>query len=516
MSTAAQRQHARGPAVIGLDIGTGSSKAVLVDGAGAVLAAAAEPHPSVVPRDGWMEQDPDEWVASSLRALREVRDRCPEVHVEAIGLSGQMNGPVLLDALRAPLGNCLIWADERGLAECAEVTEAAPDPGLVPLTGKPAVPAYTAPKLLWLRRRDRRFRRARTMLLPKDYVRLRLGGAAVTDPTDASNTLLFDVRRREWCRPLLAALDLPEDLVPDVVGSADVTGGLTPEAAEATGLPRGLPLVAGGGDSVTAVLGAGVEQGDALVSLGSAGNVSATFDVPLIDPRCRVHTGCHSDEGRWIATAVQPTVGLALRWVASTLGESDQLTPLVREAAAAEAATVGLIFLPHLGGTRNPRYEPPGGGAFVGLSLSTTPSQLVRAVMEGVAFAQREAIDALQELGLTVHRLLIVGGGARGGLWPQILADVTGVPAVASQPGIDSSALGAAGLAAVAAGHSSSPAFPRAPGPTAPIQLEPTADGSAYDDGYALYQELCGAVATSRTRRATPWPAADGHPPRAA
>lgn len=302
---------------------------------------------------------------------------------------------------------------------------------------------------------SRRFGAARRVLLPKDYLRWRLTGTQATDPSDASNTLLFDVTRRCWSDQLTEALGLPAAILPDVAEPAEYTGRVTPPAAAATGLAAGVPVMGGAGDSITAAIAnALVPGGPVLTVLGSAGNVSAVFAEPLIDPAGRIHTGCHATPGTWIATGVQQAAGLALQWLRGLLAPGDDaaqasyagLAGLAALAAAAEPGSDGLTFLPYLAGTRSPEYDPDARGAFAGLSLGHTTAHLVRAVMEGVAFAQRESAEVLAALGVPVRSVVTAGGGARSAVWRGIQAGVLGVPvSYYPAPGGDSSDTGPAG-----------------------------------------------------------------------
>ena len=282
------------------------------------MASAA--HPSLLTGDGQVEQDPADWWESAAGCLREVTRQAGPAPL-AVGLSGQMDGPVLLGGDGQVLGTCHIWADSRATAECGQITGLIGAGQLIAVAGKPAVPAYTAPKLLWIKAHEsRRFAAARRVLLPKDYLRWRLTGTQATDPSDASNTLLFDVTRRRWSAQLTGALGLPASILPDVAEPAEVTGRVTARAAAATGLAAGVPVVGGAGDSITAAIAnALVPGGPVLTVLGSAGNVSAVFAEPLIDPAGRIHTGCHAMPGTWIATGVQQAAGLALQWLRGLL-----------------------------------------------------------------------------------------------------------------------------------------------------------------------------------------------------
>lgn len=441
---------------LGIDVGTAGSKAVLLASDGHILGAADGSHPSIVAGNGRMEQDPLAWWDSVVLAVRSLLSAAPDVRVTCIGVSGQMDGPVLLDAAGEPIGTCHIWADTRATAECEEISALIGNERLIGLVGKPAVPAYTAPKLLWIRKHEPdRLRRVAKVVLPKDYIRSRLTGELATDPSDASNTMLFDIRMRGWSEEITSALGLSVRMLPDLLPSASWAGSLRRDAAGQLGLSENTPVVVGAGDSITAAIASGlVPSGPVLTVIGSAGNVSAVVDSPAIDPEGRVHTGCFATPESWIVTGVQQAAGLALQWLRtclhSAMGAEEGYEDLVGKAQSVPAGAEGLIFLPHLMGERSPIYTPGSRGAFVGLSVNHTAAHLVRAVMEGVAYAQRGSIDALRELGLPVERLLAAGGGAQSRLWRSIQASVNRLPVSYRKPGdvvVDSSSLGAAMLA---------------------------------------------------------------------
>jgi xylulokinase len=498
-------------AVIGLDVGTSGSRAVAVGADGTVLAVSDAAHPSQLTGPGRIEQDPADWWASVVTCLREIT-RVTGPVPQAVGLSGQMDGPVLIGAAGRVLGRCHIWADSRATAEAQQITARAGAEQLIAVTGKPAVPAYTAPKLLWIKVHEPdRFAAVERILLPKDYLRWRLTGVVATDPSDASNTLLFDVTRRRWSAELAAELGIPADLLPAVAESADVTGGVTAAAAATTGLAAGVPVVAGAGDSITAAVASGlVPGGPVLTVLGSSGNVSAVFGRPLIDRAGRVHTGCHATPATWIGTGVQQVAGLALQWVRDLLpgGRGTSYDELTALAARAGPGSGGLTFLPYLAGTRSPEYNPAARGAFAGLSIGHTAGHLVRAVMEGVVFTQRDSVLVFAELGIPVPALVTVGGGARSAVWRAIQAGVHGVPVANHAPAhhleggeaADGSALGAAIIAGTAAGMFGSLAdgadqVRAAAGAEAVSQTPDPADVSAYQNAYARYRRVARQLA---------------------
>lgn len=502
---------------IGIDVGTGGSKAVLLAPDGRTLATAAVAHQSIVTQDGWAEQDPLAWWDGVVRCLRSLKSDQPEAHVACVGMSGQMDGPVLLDPGGDPLGTCHIWADSRATSECEEISSLLGNDRIIALTGKPPAPAYTAPKLLWIRKHEPdRYRLTNKVILPKDYVRMKLTGSIATDPSDASNTLLFDITSRTWSEEISATLGFPPQLLPEVIPSISYAGGIHRGAARRLGLEADTPVVTGAGDSIAAATASGlVPGGAALTVIGSAGNVSVALGSPVVDPKGRVHTGCYATDESWIATGVQQAAGLALQWLRDCLRSASgldlQFSDLVQKAGGVAAGSGGLIFLPHLTGERSPRYRPHSRGVLFGLSMEHSPAHLARAVMEGVVYAQRESIDALNELGVPVGSLQAAGGGARSRLWRSIQASVNRLPVAyvtAREESVDSSALGAAMMAGVHVGF-----YPTleegarlfAAGEEE-VEQPNESDAALYEEGFRLYRELSRSLspafeALSRLRR---------------
>jgi xylulokinase len=491
--------------VIGLDVGTAGSRAVAVGTGGQILAEASAAHPTQFTGPGRLEQDPADWYASAGKCLRAITAHTGPAPL-AVGLSGQMNGPILLTGDGRVLGPCHIWADSRATAECRLITARVGAERLIELAGKPAVPAYTAAKLLWIREHEgNRFAATRKVLLPKVYLRWRLTGVQATDPSDASNTLLFDVRRRRWSAELSEAMGLPLSVLPDTAESGAVAGRVTGTASAVTGLAAGTPVVTGAGDSITAAVASGLTPGGAVLTvLGSAGNVSVVSGEPLLDPAGRVHTGCHATGDTWIVTGVQQAAGLALEWlrsVATTPGQPDggydELTGPAREVAP---GSDGVTFLPYLAGQRSPVYDPDARGAFAGLSLGHTLGHLTRAVLEGVAFAQRESVAVLTELGVPVHAIVTAGGGSRSALWRSIQAGVHQVPVVyypVEGQVRDSSAVGAAIIAGTAAGMFATLAAGAGQlRPVRPERTEPDpAEAAAYQAAFARFRDVAAQLA---------------------
>jgi xylulokinase len=391
--------------LVGVDVGTTGVKALAISEDGAVVARAEEDYPLSTPRPGWAEQDPDDWVRAAQRALS-------RLHVRSIGpggLSGQMHGLVVLDSERRVLRPAILWNDQRTAAECAEIEERVGLEQLVELTGNRALPGFTAPKLLWLRRHEPEvYERIAYVLLPKDYVRLKLFDELVTDAADASGTLLFDVARRQWSEDVLDALEVPREWLPPVKESTET---------------------AGAGDQAAGAVGVGVyAPGPASVVLGTSGVVFAPLAAYRSDPEGRAHVFCHAMPGTWHAMGVMLSAAGSLAWFRHALGPGPSYEELDAEAVRWAPGVEDLLFAPYLAGERTPYADPDARGAFVGLSLRHDRGALVRAVLEGVAYGLRDSLELLRALGSRIEVGRVSGGGARSELWLRIVASVLGLP----------------------------------------------------------------------------------------
>ncbi|MFN8221975.1 MAG: xylulokinase [Gaiellales bacterium] len=436
---------------VGLDIGTTGVKGIAVSEDGAVVARAEHGYPLATPRPGWSEQDPALWWEASLRALGDVSRG---VEVVGIGLSGQMHGLVCLDARGEVIRPAILWNDQRTAAECAEIEERVGLERLVALTGNRALTGFTAPKLLWLRHHEpESYARIARVMLPKDYVRLRLTGEWAIDVADASGTLVLDVARRSWSAEVLSALELPAEWLPPVLESPDVAGHVAPAGADATlGPLAGVPVAAGAGDCAAAAVGVGaIEPGVLSIVLGTSGVVFATLPSFAADGQARVHAFGHALPETWHAMGVMLSAAGSLQWFHDALAPDASFSTLLDEAGAWVPGAEGLLFAPYLAGERTPHADPDARGAFTGLQLRHDRGAMVRAVLEGVAFGLADSLDLLRELGVTPTRALISGGGARSGLWPKIVASVFEVP-ITSTAADEGSAFGAALLGGVAGG----------------------------------------------------------------
>ena len=432
-------------------------KALLVDGHGEIAAAGTAPLMVATPAPGWTEQDPEDWWEASCAAIRDVLARQPRAQVDAIGISGQMHSSVFLDSRGAVIRPALLWSDGRTSAECREIVmRAGGEDRLREWVSNAALEGFTLPKVLWLRNHEPdAFARLAKVLLAKDFVRLRLTGAVATEPSDASGTLMFDPVHLRWSRDMLDAVGLPSSLLPDVGGSAEVLGRVTPAAAKLTGLAAGTPVVGGGADNACGAAGVGVTPGEAVSSWGTSGTVLAPTAEPRVDPKLRAHTFCHVAPGVWYVMGVVLSAGGAFAWYrdqcARELAEEERDAVLVDEAAGIAPGAEGVTFLPYLQGERTPHRDASLRAAFVGLSLAHSRAHMTRAVLEGVCFALRDSLEILRELDLAPTYLLLTGGGAKSSFIRQLQADVFGLP-VTTVNREEGGAYGAAPLAAVGVG----------------------------------------------------------------
>jgi len=485
--------------VLGIDVSTTATKAVLVDGSGAVRGIGVAEYGFSVPRPLWSEQEPSQWWDGAIEAIRSVLDSTgvDGAEVEAVGLTGQMHGAVLLDRAGVVLRPAILWNDQRTSAECDAIRAAVGPDRLVAITGNDALTGFTAPKLVWVRDHEPEvWRQVAHVLLPKDYLRYRLTGEYAIDKADGAGTLLFDLAARDWSAELLAALGIDPAWMPRTWEGPAVTGTLTGTAAARTGLRVGTPVVAGGGDQAANAVGVGVvEPGTMALSLGTSGVVFAPTDRPLFEPRGRVHAFCHALPGRWHMMSVMLSAAGSLRWFRDALAPGTDFAELVASAAGVPAGSEGLWFLPYLTGERSPYPDPFARGAFVGLTVAHDRRHLTRAVLEGVAFGLRDGLDLMIAAGVAVpDQVRASGGGTASPLWRQILADVLGTE-IATVSTSEGAAYGAALLAAVGAGW-----FPSVEAATeALVSATPVAapgpDAAVYAEAHAVYRDLYPALA---------------------
>lgn len=439
---------------LGIDVGTGGSRAVVIDETGAVIASATEAHEDFAsPKIGWAEQNPDDWWRACVSAIRAVLQKVNAESIGAISFSGQMHGSVFLDESDKVIRPALLWCDQRTEKQCAEITEKIGAENLIKLVSNPAVTGFTLPKILWLRENEpENWDKVKTILLPKDYIRLKLSGDKASDVADSSGTLLFDVVNRKWSNEMLDALELDEKLLPRVFESIEITGEISESAAQETGLKKGTKIVAGAGDNAAGAIGMGLSRaGTVGATIGTSGVVFGVTDAPKLDLKGRIHTLCHAIPGRWHNTGVTLAAGESLKWFRREFGEGKSYDELVDEAAKISSGSDGAIWLPYLMGERTPHLDANARAAFVGITASHTKAHFTRAVMEGVAFSLRDSIEIFKETGAKIEKIRLGGGGAKSPLWRQIQADVYG-QTVEILEADEGAAFGAAVLAGVGAG----------------------------------------------------------------
>lgn len=484
---------------IGIDVSTTATKSLLIDAAGKVVAVAAAEYGYETPQPLWSEQSPHSWWDGAVQSIRQVLadSGVDAAQVAGVGLTGQMHGLVLLDEAGEVLRPAILWNDQRTAAQCDEIRRRLGRERLIQITGNDALTGFTAPKILWVAQNEPQiYSQVRHILLPKDYVRYRLTNEYGTDKADAAGMLLLDLRKRDWSPEVLAALDIdPDWLAPTHEGPA-ITSRLSEEAAAATGLLAGTPVMAGGGDQAAGAVGVGaVTQGIVALVLGTSGVVFATADQPFIEPQGRLHAFCHAVPGRWHLMGVMLSAAGSLRWHRDTFAPGVSFDNLLAPAAEIPAGSEGLLFLPYLTGERTPYPDPLARAAFVGLTVRHGLAHMSRSVLEGVAFGLRDSFELMKGAGLSeITQVRVSGGGARSPLWRQILADVLRSELVTVNT-TEGAAYGAALLAGVGAGlwpdvDAACAASIHLTGRTAPTQ-----EGMVrYEPLYSEYRRLYGAL----------------------
>ena len=494
--------------LLGIDVGTSGSKALLVREDGEVAASATTEYPFSTPQPLWAEQDPADWWQATVASIRQVlaESGATAADLAGVGLTGQMHGLVLLDAAGAVLRPCIMWNDQRTAKECAEITQKVGAARLLQLTGNPVLPGFTAPKILWVREHEPDvYRRVAKILLPKDYVRYRLTGEFYGEVSDASGTSLFDVGRRAWSGEMLEALAIPRAWLPEVTESPVISARVSVAAAAETGLLAGTPVAGGGSDQAAGAVGTGiVSEGTVSATIGTSGVVFAASDSYRVEPQGRLHAFCHAVPGMWHLMGVMLSAAGSFRWYRDTLGGAERAEAqasgrdvydlLTEGAATVPAGCEGLLFLPYLTGERTPYPDPNARGVFFGLTLRHTRAHMTRSVLEGVSYGLRDSLELMRALGLSVQQVRASGGGARSALWRQILADVFDAE-IATVNVTEGAPYGAALLAGVGAGVYAG--VPAAVERTLHITgcTEPGPDTPVYADYYPHYRALYPALA---------------------
>lgn len=490
--------------VLGVDLGTSGTKTVLFDEEGCAVASELREYPLYQPQNGWAEQEPDDWWNAARDTIRGVlcKSGVNPADVVCLGISGQMHGLVMTDEEGNALGRSILWCDGRTGAQCEELTRRVGRERLIAISANPALTGFTAGKVLWVQQNDpERWAKAKQIMLPKDYVRFRLTGEYLCEYSDASGTNMLDVPRRQWSEEIAAALNLDMSLLPPLRESSAVCGHITEKAAAETGLCCGMPVAGGAADNMAGAIGTGVARaGKAFTTIGTSGVVYAHSDTVQIDPQGRVHTFCSAVSGAYTVMSCTLAAGLSLKWYrdtfchaeirAATEMGTDPYVLMNEEAARSPIGANRLLFLPYLMGERSPLLDSDARGAFIGLSAMHTRRDLLRAVMEGVIYSQRQNLDVLRGMNVVPETMLACGGGAKSPFWRQMMADVFGMP-VATAQSTEGPALGAAILAGTAAGlYASVPeACKKMIREDAPL-LPDAQRGAAYEPFYRLYESL--------------------------
>ncbi|MBV9761493.1 MAG: xylulokinase [Acidobacteriaceae bacterium] len=484
---------------LGLDVGTGGSRALLVDGKGRVRYSFIAPHSDMqMLKPLWAEQDPDDWWRAGQIAIQGVLREAQATgsDVRGIGLTGQMHGLVILNQAGEVIRPALIWCDQRSQRQVDFINAELGVERVLHSTANPVLTGFTLPKLLWVRDNEPQlFSSIRHLLLPKDYLRYKLTGELATDVSDASGTALFDVAKRHWSEEMTSRLGLRRDILPECFESSDITGNVSSDAAALTGLAEGTPVVAGAGDQAASAIGNGIVQAGLLsCTIGTSGVVFAYLQEPAYDPAGRVHTFCHAIPGAWHVMAVTQGAGLSLQWFRNRLANDCEYDDLTAEATLAPAGSHGLFWLPYLMGERTPHLDARARGAWIGLTAKHRRADLVRAILEGVCFSQKDGLEIIAALGARPNQVRLSGGGAKSAFWHQLFADIFNQPVVTLETQ-EGSAYGAALLALVGTGEYETAAELCGQALQVVNEKAPQPERSSfYDARYRIYQSLYPAL----------------------
>ena len=488
--------------LLGVDIGTSSAKSVLLSESGDIVAIGQQAYDFDTPRPGWAEQDPEVWWEAAKSTIAQVLQRSsvdPQA-IQGIGFSGQMHGPVFLDREGRSIRAAIIWADQRSTKECRDIYTQIGQEGLFETVCNPVDSGFMAATLLWLKTHEpEQYARIDTLLLPKDYVKFRLSGERVTDPSDAGGTSLYDVRARRWSEELFTRLGLSSDMCPRVAPSHEIIGMVSQAAADETGLSAGTPLLNGGNDQTMGALASGaIEEGPVMLTIGTGGTLFTTVDSVVVDRELRMHTYPHCLPDKWHLLGAILAGGLTLKWFRNIVSPATahSYDDMTREAATAPPGSEGAVFLPYLAGERTPHMDSLARGVMFGITVRHTRAHLIRAIMEGVVFAMRDCLELFKGLNVRPENIIASGGGATSPLWRQIQADVLGLPLVTVKTP-EQSATGAAMLAGIGAGIFSS--FDDACRQTVVYgeRVEPIAENiRRYEEYYQFYTSLYPSLKT--------------------
>lgn len=448
---------------IGIDIGTSSVKALLIDSGGRVIKTSVPEYSFQTPKPLWAEADPLDWWEATQQAIKELLLKVQSSEIAGIGLTGQMHGMVAMNKEGSVLRPCIMWNDQRSHLECDEITERVGQKKILSITGNPVLPGFTTPKILWTQKNEPDlFALIDKVVLPKDFIRYKLTGSFFSDVSDASGTSLLDVGKRTWSQEMFDCMGWPISWMPEVTESTEVSAKISAEAATLTGLLEGTPVVAGGGDCAAQAVGSGiVEEGKVSVTLGTSGVVFAQSDEYRVEPNGKLHAFCHAVPGKWHVMGVMLSAAGSFQWYKNQFGMEEQriekegganaYETLTKEAQQVIAGSEGLFFLPYLSGERTPHPDPYARGCFIGMSLRHQKKHHTRAVLEGVSYGLNDSLSMMKELGVNPNEIILSGGGSRSALWKQMLADIFATPC-AMVNALEGAAYGAAILAAVGVG----------------------------------------------------------------
>lgn len=486
---------------IGIDVGTSSVKALLVDQLGNVIKSATPEYPFLTPKPLWAEAEPADWWEATKIAIKDVANGVNSSEISGIGLTGQMHGMVALDKAGKVLRPCIMWNDQRSHLECKEITNRIGADKVLEITGNPILPGFTAPKILWTQKNEPDvFSAIDKILLPKDYIRYKLTGEFFSDVSDASGTSLLDIGKRTWSKEIFDVLGWPISWMSEVTESTEVTSRISIETAEQTGLLAGTPVVAGGGDCAAQAVGSGiVEEGKVSVTLGTSGVVFAQSDEYRVEPNGKLHAFCHAVPGKWHLMGVMLSAAGSFQWYKNQFGESEHSIEseggenaydrLTENASQVGAGSEGLFFLPYLSGERTPHPDPYARGCFIGISLRHQKKHFTRSVLEGVSYGLNDSLSLMRELGLNPKETILTGGGARSGLWKQMLADIFSTECSLVNA-VEGAAYGAAILAAVGVGGFSSVPEACKSWIQKTEMIKPGSDQEIYSKNYPIYRTL--------------------------
>jgi len=423
---------------MGIDIGTTSTKTIIIGENGNVVSSATKDYPLDVPKAGWAEQKPGDWYEATIDTIKEVirKSNINLADIKAMGLSGQMHGSVFLDKQNQVIRPAILWCDQRTEKQCKEIYDIFGYKNFIKLSFNKALPGFTAPKILWLRENEpENYKKVAHILLPKDYVRFMLSGTFATEVSDAAGTVMLDIAKRDWSDEILNGLGIDKNFLPPVYESQVISSKVSKKTAALTGLLEGTPIVGGASDNAAGAIGSGIiREGLVSDSIGTSGVVFATSDQPSYDPEGRVHAFCHAVPGKWHFTGVTLSAAGSLKWYYEGFGVNQELQRkypdkhgyeiLNKQAESIEPGSESLIFLPYLSGERTPHGDPYARGVFFGISYRHTQDHFVRAVMEGVSFSQHDCLEIIKQQNIKPDKVIMFGGGAKSKVWRQILADI--------------------------------------------------------------------------------------------